>query len=543
MNVDTINMNKQAYEKPAHPKIETGKFKDKKVTIIESIESFLKKIWTAIKQFFVSLYDRCIKKQPKVLPAINHLPKNNTTSKKTNDPAKLAEQNQHQKTQNIHRTYTPTVNKLQGQDRIWLSFMAGTGMINGHTRASIRKGNEQYLENHDFIQAIFPGYKKGARPAPLLNKALIQEMTQNRKTELDQFISEMVADTMLPHWGIKQIGSYPNAPLKDCNFKIINKEKAVRWQGYGDHNEARIKRMFRFLGATGHKEYAVKLCKFMQQHQYTGIPNKQWNDVLSISPQPIIQQNPSRPKHRRNPVNKNSAPTHQVLRAQTVQQQQYSVSDNVPRAIFIIGGSASGKNGLANEIMGLKDPQVPKRAYRLIDADQIKKEDPEYQQLAQEIKSHVPANHDIAANTAFDNHVKHKGTNLHWKAVRAKNAQINTALTQKQHFIHTTTATDEIYFTGLVNKFKQAGFYVKIYFVDVDLDTCLQRAKTRQDFSGRFIPTEVIKKSNTDSRQLFNQTYRQIAHTARRYENNSQLKMIEKIRNDYSGLSLQPKRN
>ncbi|WP_299731377.1 hypothetical protein [uncultured Endozoicomonas sp.] len=68
------------YGNPTNQKINSGAFKDRKVSIIDSIKLFFKKIWTEIKKFFISLYDRCINKSSVAQPILENKSSNANAS-------------------------------------------------------------------------------------------------------------------------------------------------------------------------------------------------------------------------------------------------------------------------------------------------------------------------------------------------------------------------------------------------------------------------------------------------------------------------------
>ena len=193
-----------------------------------------------------------------------------------------------------------------------------------------------------------------------------------------------------------------------------------------------------------------------------------------------------------------------------------SVSPETPRAIIIVGGCGSGKNTLADQIIDSNRTRN-KREYVLIDADKEKEKIPRYQHLLS-----------IGDPEA--------ASKVHKQSLQAKNELIRKSLKDRSNIVHTGTGSDPVYYAGMINHFKEAGYYVKVYFVDADVSVCKERAQKRYEQNGRLVPNNVIERSNSQARDQFTKWYKFNAHTSRHYTNASSMKLVSKTKNDWSKL-------
>ena len=193
-----------------------------------------------------------------------------------------------------------------------------------------------------------------------------------------------------------------------------------------------------------------------------------------------------------------------------------SVSPETPRAIFIVGGSGSGKNTLADQIID-SNRTINKREYVLIDADKEKEKLPRYQHL---LKIGDPE----------------AASKVHEQSLQAKNNLIIKSLEDRSNIVHTGAGCDSLYYAEMINCFKNAGYYVKVYFVDVDVSVCKVRVNKRYEQNGRLVPNNIIERSNSLARDRFTKKYKFNAHTSRHYTNTSSMELVSKTKNDWSKL-------
>ena len=199
-----------------------------------------------------------------------------------------------------------------------------------------------------------------------------------------------------------------------------------------------------------------------------------------------------------------------------------SISPEIPRAVFIIGGSGSGKNTLADQIIQ-SNKNTNKRNYVLIDADNVKENMPRYQEL-------LRAGDPEAASKVHD------------ESLKIKDKLIEESRTNRSSVVYTGTGTHSNFYINEMNKFKNAGYYVKVYLVDVSESACIYRAQLRQNQTGRQVPLEYIKTSNKQAKLNFNNQFRHVAHTSRHYENNNSMKLLAKNKGNWAGLRTIQKR-
>ncbi len=196
--------------------------------------------------------------------------------------------------------------------------------------------------------------------------------------------------------------------------------------------------------------------------------------------------------------------------------RKQSVSPETPRAIFIVGGSGSGKNTLADKI--IQSNQVKnKREYVLIDADKEKEKIPEYKYLLS-----------IGDPEA--------ASKVHKQSLFMRNKLVIKSREDRSNIVYTGTGSDPLFYKKMFQCFKDAGYYVKVYFVDADESVCKERAKKRQEQNGRLVPNKFIEESNWQARHYFTNEYKFSVHTSRHYTNVNSLELVNKSKNDWSNL-------
>lgn len=136
-------------------------------------------------------------------------------------------------------------------------------------------------------------------------------------------------------------------------------------------------------------------------------------------------------------------------------------------AILTMGGPASGKTTMVNG--------VDRSNFVTVDPDEIKKSLPEYKQCTQRVLTWRGAAKCVHKESTFI------GDELQERAMRAG-----------KHIIVDGTGADAESFADNIRKLKRAGYKIKLYMPDLDLDTALGRMKEREEYEGRFVPEEII---------------------------------------------------
>lgn len=147
-------------------------------------------------------------------------------------------------------------------------------------------------------------------------------------------------------------------------------------------------------------------------------------------------------------------------------------SSKKPIAILTGGGSGSGKSSvLKAALANMKDDLVH------IDADDIKKDIPEYNEMTKE-------NNPDAAALAHD------------ESSDLSSELINRAIESNKPFVYDSTMKNVEKFKKLIDKLKKSGFEVHIVFAYCDPDTAKQRADMRAKKTGRKVPDSIIEESH-----------------------------------------------
>ena len=189
---------------------------------------------------------------------------------------------------------------LSEDDQAFLAFFNGDGQINGHTRQSISHYSFSRLESaHDYIQALFPNKARGTAEAPLLTPALLDVLNAaENKNALKKYIEDMLVHTLLPFWGIRHESTDADTGELDFSqgrFSIDDVQQSTVWRTKNmDHNHCRITRVLHFLVATGYRDYAQKLCQFMQEkrQEMRLPPIEYWDNAVQTPPDTSAVQTP-----------------------------------------------------------------------------------------------------------------------------------------------------------------------------------------------------------------------------------------------------------
>lgn len=185
------------------------------------------------------------------------------------------------------------------------------------------------------------------------------------------------------------------------------------------------------------------------------------------------------------PVRKEWAPeraaNHQAF-AEAATAGKAAPTDRPPEAIITLGGTASGKTTMARHFLGEDANRVN------IDADTAKLSVPEYANL----KKTDPQN---------------AAARVHEESSAIAKRTVQQAVSKGLDFIYDTS-------TGgggepLLQKLKQLGYRVKVYYADIPVEEALGRAKQRALTStdptnrGRFVPEDVIRENHQKAAEAF----------------------------------------
>lgn len=161
---------------------------------------------------------------------------------------------------------------------------------------------------------------------------------------------------------------------------------------------------------------------------------------------------------------------HEAIIAETL--RGHSPSTNRPEAIFMGGGSASGKSTIRNEFVK-KYSQDGWQAV-VIDPDAIKSLLPEYQTLVNE-------NAELAADVVHD-----ESSDLGEKL-------FSRCLEQRLTFVYDGTMKNLEKYDRLIDQARALGYKTTAVIADVPLETALRREELRFAEEGRRVPREVVE--------------------------------------------------
>lgn len=174
---------------------------------------------------------------------------------------------------------------------------------------------------------------------------------------------------------------------------------------------------------------------------------------------------------------KDWSPVRKQLHSRIVKKILHSVCRTTigekPIAVFLGGGSASGKSSIRDEIIM---PWLNERKYYpvIIDCDQIKELLPPYK----DIKDTHPAK---AANA------------VHKESKEVAREVMDKCILERYSLLYDSTmASPPEEFMVLINRLKEKGYYLIIVGVLTDIKKALSRAKTRAEETGRVVPHDAI---------------------------------------------------
>ncbi len=185
-------------------------------------------------------------------------------------------------------------------------------------------------------------------------------------------------------------------------------------------------------------------------------------------------------------------------------QAQASTTPKKPKAIFIIGGSGSGKGVIRNGI----ETRHPGK-YTVIDSDLVKQKMPRYEQL---LKAGV----------------ENANVQVHPESLCLRNLLFDQTIKVKKDLIYDGTGAFLDHHQKAMNQAKSQGYRIKLIFVEADPQICKNRCANRtetitcasgaQKTVSRDVPPEIVDQSNRGARQNFPQL-QQISDTWKHIDN------------------------
>lgn len=152
-----------------------------------------------------------------------------------------------------------------------------------------------------------------------------------------------------------------------------------------------------------------------------------------------------------------------------------SPAHNQPLAIFLGGGSASGKSSISKLL--IQSFKEDNESVMIIDSDEIKARLPEYAQLQQQDpKKTASILHDESSDISEKLYAK--------------------CLDDKVNLIFDGTMKNTEKYTRFIDQAKSLGYQVSGVVVDVSLEEAYRRAERRFETKGRLVPAEIIKQSH-----------------------------------------------
>lgn len=176
--------------------------------------------------------------------------------------------------------------------------------------------------------------------------------------------------------------------------------------------------------------------------------------------------------------------------AATINHQAY--------AIFLMGGSGSGKGTIRDELVS----RHPERNYVIIDPDLIKEAMSDYKELLESDSAG-------AASVVHDQSVK-----------KASELLENTIQAGKS-FIYDSTGSRSWIYAKQMAAAKDKGMVVKLIYVETKVENCLKRAHARAKEDGRVVPTIKIEDTNFYAAENFDEL-KELAHQWKKYNNDGE---------------------
>lgn len=174
-----------------------------------------------------------------------------------------------------------------------------------------------------------------------------------------------------------------------------------------------------------------------------------------------------------------------------------------PKAIFLMGGSGSGKGTVRQNII---DKPLG-RSYKVIDPDLAKEKIPGY----------------VAAVAQGD---PDAAKNFHAESLSISDAQVSKALIKKKNIIYDATGARADFYRESMEAAKQNGYRVQLVLVEADVELCVERAKARK----RVVPEEVVRNLNQRAKDNF-PVLQSYADVSKHYDTNGSAPVLkEKVK-------------
>jgi HK97 family phage portal protein len=157
---------------------------------------------------------------------------------------------------------------------------------------------------------------------------------------------------------------------------------------------------------------------------------------------------------------------------------EYHASQETPRALFMSGGTASGKSTALGAAAGADDQGVVPPDSVWVDPDQIKEMLPEFQELSQ-------------VRDPFSSSATHEESSdvAKWILREATKRKLNVVLDG-------TGDSGGDTFQRKLSQQKNDGYKVEVFMVDAPLNLAIERMVDRGDRTGRYVPVGSMKKSH-----------------------------------------------
>ncbi|MEC1305431.1 zeta toxin family protein [Lysinibacillus capsici] len=160
----------------------------------------------------------------------------------------------------------------------------------------------------------------------------------------------------------------------------------------------------------------------------------------------------------------------------TIIKSLFKKSNSLPfEALLLGGGSASGKSFVGELLLEAFKEENLDVTY--IDADEIKKYIPEYNELLE---------------TNDEYYIKKAAAFVHDESSDIAEKLLNKCIDEKSNFIYDGTMKNLDKYQNLISTLRFFNYKIKGVIVDVPLETALERAQIRFQAEGRYVPHDVI---------------------------------------------------
>jgi predicted ABC-type ATPase len=152
---------------------------------------------------------------------------------------------------------------------------------------------------------------------------------------------------------------------------------------------------------------------------------------------------------------------HDEIRAAFLDHVKSASADRKPVAIFMMGGTASGKSTLTGTL--------PKDRFVSVDADAVKEHLSEYREA-------------VGASAKNAAHMAHEESSDVAKSI------YRDALVQGKNILFDGTGKNADNYIKKIKECQAAGYHVQVVMPDLDVETARARAKSRAEKTGRWVP-------------------------------------------------------